>query len=118
MPNSSSENFEKTFIGWHGKCEVHDQFTLEDIANVRKQYPEVVVLAHPECPPEIVEASDYSGSTSKMISYVKEVEADRYLLLTECSMADNIIASNPEKTFYDFVVLDALIWLRLLLKTH
>ena len=97
MLDGNDENFEKTFIGWHGKCEVHDQFTLEDIAAVRKQYPDVVVLAHPECPPQIVEASDYSGSTSRMINYVKEVEADRYLLLTECSMADNIIAENPEK---------------------
>ena len=97
MLDGNDENFEKTFIGWHGKCEVHDQFTLEDIAAVRKQYPDVVVLAHPECPPQIVEASDFSGSTSRMINYVKEVEADRYLLLTECSMADNIIAENPEK---------------------
>ena len=80
------------------KCEVHDQFTLEDIASIRKQYPEVVVLAHPECPPEIVEASDFSGSTSRMINYVKEVDAERYLLLTECSMADNI-RRNPEKMF-------------------
>jgi len=84
-------------IGWHGRCEVHEQFTVEDIKNVRAQFPDVVVLAHPECSPEVVSASDYSGSTSKMIDYVRNVNAERYLLLTECSMGDNIISENPEK---------------------
>ena len=88
---------EKVFVGWHGKCEVHDRFTVEDIAGVRTQYPDVVVLAHPECPPEVVAASDFSGSTSAMIKYVEEVSAPRYLLLTECAMGDNIIAANPGK---------------------
>ena len=90
-------NLHYTMVGWHGKCEVHEKFTVEDIVNVRKQFPDVVVLAHPECSPEVVDASDYSGSTSAMIRYVKETEAPRYLLLTECSMGDNIIAENPEK---------------------
>ncbi len=84
-------------LAWHGKCEVHDQFTVEDIENVRKQVPGVLVLSHPECRPEVVEASDYAGSTSKMIDFVKESDAEQYLLLTECSMADNIVAENPEK---------------------
>ena len=88
---------DKVFVGWHGKCEVHDQFTVEDIKKVREQFPDVVVLAHPECPPDVVEASDYSGSTSAMIRYVAEVSAPRYLLLTECAMADNVIASMPDK---------------------
>jgi quinolinate synthase len=84
-------------IGWHGKCEVHEQFKVEDIENARKQFPDVIVLSHPECMPEVVEASDYSGSTSKMIKYVQESSAERFLLLTECSMGDNIIADNPDK---------------------
>jgi quinolinate synthase len=84
-------------IGWRGRCEVHEQFTVEDIANVRRQFPDVMVLAHPECSPEVVEASDFSGSTSALIHAVKEADARRYLLLTECSMADNIVAENPEK---------------------
>jgi quinolinate synthase len=88
---------DKVFIGWHGKCEVHERFTVEDIARVRKQFPDVVVLAHPECSPEVVEASDFSGSTSAMIKYVKNVKAPRYLLLTECAMGDNIIAENRDK---------------------
>ena len=88
---------EYDLIGWEGKCEVHEKFTVEDIKNIRKQFPEVVVLAHPECSPEVVQASDFSGCTSKMTEYVKRVAAPRYLLLTECSMGDNIIAENPEK---------------------
>jgi quinolinate synthase len=90
-------NMDYELIGWHGRCEVHEQFTVEDIESVRKQFPDVVVLAHPECSADVVAASDFSGSTSRMIEYVKEVDAPRYLLLTECSMGDNIIAEAPEK---------------------
>ncbi len=84
-------------VGWSGKCEVHEQFTPEDVANVRKQFPDVVVLAHLECSPEVIEASDYAGSTTGMIKYVQETKAERYLLLTECSMGDNIAGENPDK---------------------
>lgn len=84
-------------IGWPGRCEVHDKFTVEDIENVRKQFPDVVILAHPECSPEVVAASDFSGSTNAMIKYVERTKAPRYLLLTECSMGENIAAANPEK---------------------
>lgn len=84
-------------IGWPGKCEVHELFTVQDIESVRKQFDDVAVLAHPECSPEVVEASDFAGSTSAMIKYVKETKAPRFLLLTECSMGDNIVAENPEK---------------------
>jgi len=97
LASKSDSTIDKVFIGWHGKCEVHDLFKPDDIANVRKQFPNVKVLAHPECPPDVVAASDYSGSTSKMIQYVEENHAENYLLLTECSMADNIIAKNPDK---------------------
>jgi len=95
--SQGSTDLQYTMVGWRGRCEVHEKFTVEDITNVRKQFPDVVVLAHPECSPEVVEASDYSGSTSAMINYVKETKAPRYLLMTECSMGDNIIAENPEK---------------------
>ena len=84
-------------IGWPGRCEVHDKFTVEDIANVRKQFPDVVILAHPECSPEVVAASDFSASTNAMIRYVEQTKAPRYLLLTECSMGENIAAANPDK---------------------
>ena len=84
-------------IGWHGRCEVHEKFTIKDIEAVRQQFPEVVILSHPECSPEVVAASDFSGSTNAMIRYVKETDAPQYLVLTECSMGDNIAAANPDK---------------------
>jgi len=84
-------------IGWHGRCEVHEKFTLNDIETVRKQFPDVAILSHPECSPEVVEASDFSGSTNAMIRYVRESKAPQYLLLTECAMGDNIAAANPDK---------------------
>ena len=90
-------NMERVLIGWRGRCEVHEKFTVEDIKNVRRQFPDTVVLAHPECSPEVVAASDFSGSTRAMIDYVKNVAAPRYLLLTECAMGDNIAAENPER---------------------
>ena len=90
-------NLQYEFIGWHGRCEVHEKFTVQDIADVRKQYPDVLILSHPECSPEVVAASDYAGSTTQMMKYVAESKAPRYLLLTECSMADNIMGANPDK---------------------
>lgn len=84
-------------IGWRGRCEVHEKFTVEDIKNVRRQFPDVVILSHPECPPDVVEASDFSGSTNAMVKYVQEIDAPHYLLLTECAMGDNIAAANPDK---------------------
>jgi quinolinate synthase len=86
-----------TMVGWHGRCEVHEKFTVKDIEAVRKQFPEVVILSHPECSPEVVAASDFSGGTNAMIRYVKETNAPQYLVLTECAMGDNIAAANPEK---------------------
>ncbi len=64
---------------------------------MRAQFPDVVILAHPECRPEVVAASDFSGSTSAMIRYVEQISAPRYLLLTECAMGDNVAAANPDK---------------------
>ncbi|NOX38141.1 MAG: quinolinate synthase NadA [Calditrichaeota bacterium] len=84
-------------IGWRGRCEVHEKFTVDDVKNARRQFPDVVVLAHPECSPEVVEAADFSGSTTAMVRYVEKSPARRFLLLTECSMGDNIIAANPDK---------------------
>ena len=92
-----NRDLQYTIIGWKGRCEVHEQFTVDDIKNVRQQFPDAVILAHPECRPDVVEASDFSGSTSAMVSYVREHKAKRYLLLTECSMGDNIAAENPDK---------------------
>ncbi len=93
----SDTSFDVQMVGWRGRCEVHEKYTVEDIANVREQFPDVLILAHPECSPEVVAASDYSGSTSLMIKYIKQTSAPRYLLLTECSMGDNVAADNPDK---------------------
>ncbi len=84
-------------IGWHGRCEVHDKFSVEDIRNVRAQFPDVSVVTHPECSPEVVAASDFSGSTNAMINFVQKSDAPHFLVLTECSMGDNIAAANPDK---------------------
>jgi quinolinate synthase len=84
-------------IGWRGRCEVHEKFTLEDIATVRAQFPDVAILAHPECSPEVTAAADFSGSTNAMIRYVQGSQAPHYLMLTECAMGDNVAAANPQK---------------------
>lgn len=84
-------------IGWKGRCEVHEKFTVDDIRNIRAQFPDVTILAHPECSPEVVEASDMSGSTSEMIKYIEKSNAPQYLLLTECAMGDNVMAAHPDK---------------------
>lgn len=88
---------ESTIIGWKARCEVHELFTVEDVQNVRKQFPDVVILAHPECPPEVIEVCDISGSTKVMADYVRDVDAPRYLLLTECAMGDNLAAMYPQR---------------------
>ena len=84
-------------VGWHGRCEVHEKFTLADIQAVRAQFPDVVILSHPECSPEVTAASDFSGSTNAMIRYVQQTKAAHFLVLTECAMGDNIAAANPDK---------------------
>jgi len=98
-PSSELYPGEQGMLVWNGKCEVHEQFTVGDIDNVRKQFPDTVILSHPECPPEVVDASDYSGSTTAMVSFVQQSKAKRFLILTECSMADNIAAENQDKEF-------------------
>jgi quinolinate synthase len=95
--NSADPGVDYQMIGWHGKCEVHEKFTVGDINRVREQFPDVVILAHPECSPEVTQAADFAGSTGAMIRYVEQTKAPRYLLLTECSMGDNIAAANPDK---------------------
>lgn len=95
--NADTNLLDVQMIGWHGKCEVHEKFSVEDIKAVREQFPDVVVVSHPECSPEVVAASDFAGSTNAMIKFVQDSKAPHYLVLTECSMGDNIAAANPEK---------------------
>ena len=83
-------------ITFHGTCIVHERFTPEEIREYRKNYPGIVVLAHPECPPEVVAEADYTGSTSKMSNYVRDKQPKKVLMVTECSMSDNVAIENPE----------------------
>jgi quinolinate synthase len=86
-------------IAWHGACEVHERFTAEELLRYRADDPSIKLIAHPECPPEVVEVCDFSGSTAAMIDYVKTRQPRRVLLVTECSMADNVAAENPGVDF-------------------
>jgi quinolinate synthase len=86
-------------IGWHGRCEVHERFTGEDIRRYRRGFDGLVVLAHPECPPDVLEAADFVGSTAQMIDYVKSGRPARVVMLTECSMSDNVAAEVPDVEF-------------------
>lgn len=86
-------------IAWKGHCEVHERFTPEDIHALRAQHPGVVVLAHPECPPEVVAVADFSGSTAVMVDYVRDQKPARVALITECSMSDNVAQSSPQTQF-------------------
>jgi quinolinate synthase len=86
-------------IAWKGHCEVHERFTASDVIKFRDQNPGVIVLAHPECPPEVVAESDFAGSTAHMIDWVADHKPARVVLLTECSMSDNVAAQNPQTEF-------------------
>ena len=82
-------------VTFHGTCIVHERFTPEEIREYRKNYPGIVVLAHPECPPDVVAEADYTGSTSKMSNYVRDKQPKKVLMVTECSMSDNVAIENP-----------------------
>ena len=86
-------------VTWAGHCEVHERFTAQDIRQLRAGHPGIVVLAHPECPPEVVGESDFTGSTAAMIDYVDFKRPARVVLVTECSMSDNIAVQHPEVEF-------------------
>ncbi len=82
-------------IIWEGSCIVHERFSPQDIIDARKEHEGIVVLAHPECPPNVMAEADYAGSTAQMDNYIKEHQPKRAMLMTECSMSDNIAANNP-----------------------
>jgi quinolinate synthase len=86
-------------ILWKGHCEVHERFTGDQIRAFRRQHPDVEVLAHPECPPDVLAASDYVGSTAGMVRYLGSARPARVVLVTECSMADNVAVEFPSTEF-------------------
>jgi quinolinate synthase len=92
-------NTEVEIILWNGHCEVHEQFTPEEIASYRRQFPDVKVIAHPECDSDVLEAADMVGSTSGMINWVAENRPQQVVMITECSMSDNVAVEFPEIEF-------------------
>ena len=86
-------------LTWAGHCEVHERFTAAEVRALRQDYPGVTILAHPECPPEVVAEADYAGSTADMSAYVGRVRPARVVLLTECSMSDNVSVHYPDIEF-------------------
>ena len=94
-----SKNTKVKIISWKGTCIVHEQFSAKEIEDIKKQNPGIKVIAHPECPPDVIKASDFTGSTSGMINYVKDKQPKKVMLVTECSMSDNVEADNPNVSF-------------------
>ena len=86
-------------ITWAGHCEVHERFTAGELRQLRAEHPGIIVLAHPECPPDVVAEADFAGSTAAMADYVTQRKPPRVVLLTECSMSDNVAIQNPDVDF-------------------
>jgi quinolinate synthase len=86
-------------ISWAGHCEVHERFSADEIIALRQAHPGIVVLAHPECPPEVVAVADFAGSTAAMSDYVGREQPGRVVLITECSMSDNVAVGHPKTEF-------------------
>lgn len=99
LARNVAANTDVKIIAWEGHCEVHAKFSGEDVRQIRDAHPGAIVLAHPECPPDVLEEADFAGSTSALSSHVKESGARKVVLLTECSMSDNVAADNPGVEF-------------------
>jgi quinolinate synthase len=95
----ASQTDKVEIIAWKGHCEVHERFTATEIQDYRKGFDGLVVIAHPECPPDVLGEADYVGSTSGMIDYVGDHRPSKVLMVTECSMSDNVAAEYPELEF-------------------
>ena len=99
LANYVQKNTKVKIISWQGTCIVHEKFTGKEVEDIRKENPDIKVIAHPECPPDVISASDFAGSTSNMVKYVKEKQPKKVLLVTECSMSDNVQIENPNVQF-------------------
>ena len=86
-------------ILWEGSCEVHERFTGQELRDYRKSYPGIRVIAHPECPPDVLDEADFVGSTSGMIKHVGETRPEQVVMVTECSMSDNVAVEYPDVKF-------------------
>ena len=99
LANYVQKNTKVKIISWQGTCIVHEKFTGKEVEDIKKENPGIKVIAHQECPPDVISASDFAGSTSSMVKYVKEKQPKKVLLVTECSMSDNVQADNPNVQF-------------------
>ena len=99
LANHVAKQTEVEVITWHGHCEVHERFTGDEIRDYRDGFEGLIVVAHPECPPDVLDASDFVGSTAQMVDYVKTETPARVLMLTECSMSDNVAAEVGDVEF-------------------
>lgn len=99
LARNVAKQTKKKVLYWQGACEVHERFTPDDIRQFRKAWPGAVVLAHPECPPEVVAEADFAGSTKAMSDYVQQKQPKRVVMVTECSMSDNVSVNNPHVEF-------------------
>jgi quinolinate synthase len=99
LAQNTAKKTKKKIITWAGACEVHETFTAADIAELRNAYPTAKIIAHPECPPDVIEAVDFSGSTAGMINWVKTERPPRVVMVTECSMSDNVAAETTGTEF-------------------
>ena len=99
LANYVQKNTKVKIISWQGTCIVHEKFTSKEIEDIRKENPNIKIIAHPECPPDVISASDFAGSTSAMTKYVKENQPRKVLLVTECTMSDNVQVENPNVQF-------------------
>lgn len=99
LAQNTAKKTNKKIITWAGSCEVHETFTAADIAELRNAYPSARIIAHPECPPEVIDAVDFAGSTAAMINWVKTEKPPRVVMVTECSMSDNVAAESPGVEF-------------------
>jgi len=94
-----ASNTDVKIISWKGTCIVHEQFTAKEINEIKNQNPGIVVIAHPECPPDVIKASNFTGSTTGMSKYVKNNQPKKVMMVTECSMSDNVQVENPNVEF-------------------
>ena len=99
LAKNIAKQTKKKIHTYAGSCEVHEQFTPDSIKAFRKAWPDAVIIAHPECPPEVVEVCDFSGSTKAMSDYVASNKPARVVMITECSMSDNVSVQNPDTEF-------------------
>ena len=99
LANYVAKQTKVKIISWKGSCIVHEQFSAKEIKDIKKNNPGIKVIGHPECPADVLDACDFAGSTGGMIDYVKKNQPQKVMLVTECSMSDNVQSDNPNVEF-------------------